>query len=96
MPLTADKQVFEVNVTKKDGIWTGDIPTLKMSATNYDEGEMKTDLLNQLKAHLNMNKDTHGAFVKRKWYITVRPKRNIKIVEDNDDDSDDNIFSLFE
>ena len=28
---------------------------------------MKTDLLNQLKAHLNMNKDTHGAFVKRKW-----------------------------
>ena len=46
--------------------------------------KIKTALLEQLKETLKLNRDTHGAFVKRKWYITVRPKRNRKVVEEED------------
>tara|TARA_Y100000589_G_C27042167_1_gene583630 strand:- start:593 stop:871 length:279 start_codon:yes stop_codon:yes gene_type:complete len=84
--MSEDKQVFEVSVTKKDGLWTGNIESLKICASDMDEGNMKTDLLTQLKEKLQMNSETHGAFVKRKWYVTVRPKRRIKEKEYDSDD----------
>ena len=61
----------------------GKFNLLNLSASDIDESNMKSDLLTQLKEKINMNKGTYGAFVKRKWYITVRPKRN-QVVEDDD------------
>ena len=97
MQATEYKQVFEVNVTKKQGLWTAELPSLNISASDQSENEMKTKFLEQLKNGLGMNRDTHGAFIKRKWHVTVRPKRGKKVENDENDENDDEgtFFDLF-
>ena len=95
MQAKEDKQVFEVNVTKKQGMWTAELPSLNISASDSSEDEMKTKFLEQLKNNLNMNRDTHGAFIKRKWYVTVRPKRGKKVETEVDEDDETGIFDLY-
>ena len=84
-----EKQVFEINVGKKNGFWSSKVVGEDIHADGYDETEVRKSIVKQLKKLTGMDEKTHTARTKRKWYITIRPKTPPKKDLDNTYDSDD-------